>query len=241
LAGIDEVHQKSASDIAVFNVIEDSDIAKDFETFLDDYPESALAPYARNRLALLRQREIATPPPSVTARLDPLTEQAGLDLRPEDRSVVQQALSALGFHTQGPDGIFGANTRRAIIGWQRGRGDEPTGYLTALQYGQLLAEAEPKLAATAHLSLPGFASEASFTEVSLTFVNKRISNSNVFWVDFNGKETKYCTLRPHESCGQRTYVGHHWVVRAEDGQEIGRYIAGEEGSVISIPRDLLAP
>jgi formylglycine-generating enzyme required for sulfatase activity len=61
--------------------------------------------------------------------------------------VVQEALTALGYDTRGTDGVFGANTRRAIIGWQRKKGEEPTGYLTSSQYGKLLAEAEPKLAA----------------------------------------------------------------------------------------------
>jgi Sulfatase-modifying factor enzyme 1/Putative peptidoglycan binding domain len=136
-------------DVTIFDVIKNSAIAKDFEDFIDQFPDSAFAPYARNRVALLRQRETAAPSPGVTARIDPATEEAGLNLRPEDRSVVQEALTALGFVTRGTDGIFGANTRRAIIGWQRGRGDEPTGYLTATQYGRLLAEAEPKLAALA--------------------------------------------------------------------------------------------
>jgi formylglycine-generating enzyme required for sulfatase activity len=133
-------------DVAVFSVIRDSTIAKDFEGFLGQFPESALAPYARNRLALLKQRETA-PPPTVTARMDPATEEMALNLRPEDRLVVQEALAALGFDPRGTDGVFGANTRRAIIDWQREKGEELTGYLTSSQYGKLLAEAEPKLAA----------------------------------------------------------------------------------------------
>lgn len=99
------------------------------------------------KFCLVRCAEAATPPASATRRLDPPTAEAGLNLRPEDRLVVQEALTALDFDTRGVDGVFGANTRRAIISWQRNRGDEPTGYLTASQYGELLAEAEPKLAA----------------------------------------------------------------------------------------------
>jgi formylglycine-generating enzyme required for sulfatase activity len=136
-------------DARVFDVIEDSDIAKDFEDFVSQFPDSAFAPYARNRIALLQQREPATPAPSVAVQIDPATEEAGLSLRPEDRRAVQEALTALGFDTHGTDGIFGANTRGAIGGWQRSSGDEPTGYLSAVQYGRLLAEAEPKLAALA--------------------------------------------------------------------------------------------
>jgi hypothetical protein len=65
-------------DVAIFGAIRDSAIAKDFEDFLVQFPESALAPYARNRLALLKQRETVTPPPAVTARMDPATEEMGL-------------------------------------------------------------------------------------------------------------------------------------------------------------------
>jgi uncharacterized caspase-like protein len=132
-------------DVTVFDVIKDSPITKDFEDFMGQFPDSAFAPYARNRLASLRQRETATPSPSVTARIDPATEETGLNLSSDDRRVVQEALTALGFDTRGTDGVFGANTRRAIIGWQRAADEEPTGYLTSLQYGRLLVEAEPKL------------------------------------------------------------------------------------------------
>jgi TPR repeat protein len=92
--------------------------------------------------------ESASPPPvSVTRQLDPPTLEAGLNLRPEDRRVVQEALTALGFDTRGSDGVFGAYSRSAIAAWQRDRKEEPTSYLTPSQYGRLLAEAEPKLPA----------------------------------------------------------------------------------------------
>jgi peptidoglycan hydrolase-like protein with peptidoglycan-binding domain len=81
----------------------------------------------------------------VTARLDPATAEAALNLRPEDRTVVQESLTALGFDTGGIDGVFGANTRRAMVRWQRDRREEVTSYLTATQYGRLLAEAKPRL------------------------------------------------------------------------------------------------
>ena len=139
--------QYGGRDVTVFGVIKDSSIAKDFGDFIDQFPESAFAPYARNRVAFLRQRESDTPSAGVTARSDPATLEAGLNLRPEDRRVVQEALTALNFDTRGVDGVFGANTRRAIIGWQSAAGEEPTGYLTSSQYGRLLGEAEPKLAA----------------------------------------------------------------------------------------------
>lgn len=83
--------------------------------------------------------------PAVADEPDPGAIEAALNLRQEDRQMVQEALTVLDFDAHGTDGVFGANTRRAIIGWQRSRGDEPTGYLSATQYGQLLAEAERQM------------------------------------------------------------------------------------------------
>jgi hypothetical protein len=122
-------------DVTIFNAIKDSIIAKDFEQFIAQFPESVFVSYARNRLTMLMEGE---PFPAEAVPPDPAAAETALNLRSEDRAVVQEALSALGFDTGGTDGIFGANTRRAIIGWQRGRGDEPTGYLTAQQYGELI-------------------------------------------------------------------------------------------------------
>ena len=85
--------------------------------------------------------------PSDPAAPDPAAAEAALDLTAEDRTVVEEALAALGFDPGGIDDVFGADTRRAILRWQQAKGEEPTGHLTATQHGRLLAEAEPKLAA----------------------------------------------------------------------------------------------
>jgi peptidoglycan hydrolase-like protein with peptidoglycan-binding domain len=127
-------------DVDVFSVIKDSDIAKDFQDFLKDYPESVFAPYARNRLAMLMERRVAAPARAEAVPPDVAAAEAALNLRPEDRTVVQKALTALGFDTRGADSVFGANTRRAIARWQRNIGENPTSYLTATQYKKLMAE-----------------------------------------------------------------------------------------------------
>ena len=77
-------------DITVFNAIRDSTIAKDFEDFLGPVSRERARSYARNRLALLKQRETVPPPPSVTARMDPATEEMGLNLRSEDRIIFRR-------------------------------------------------------------------------------------------------------------------------------------------------------
>jgi formylglycine-generating enzyme required for sulfatase activity len=181
-------------DLAVWDTIKDSQIAGDFQLFVDTYPDSPFAPFARLRLEALRDVEIAAvrpdaeaaaampepeptlpalpereatlpalpePEPTVPAPATPIAVPApaattpvpgpesvetALALSAEERREVQEALTALGFDTRGIDGIFGANTRQAIDRWQQASGQEPTGYLTSLQYGKLLAEVEPKVA-----------------------------------------------------------------------------------------------
>jgi Putative peptidoglycan binding domain len=73
--------------------------------------------------------------------------EAEIGLRRSSIEDVQAGLTALGFNTGGVDGILGTRSRRAIADWQQGKGEQPTGYLTSNQYRDLLAEAEPKLAA----------------------------------------------------------------------------------------------
>jgi formylglycine-generating enzyme required for sulfatase activity len=80
---------------------------------------------------------------------DPPAVETALGLSPAQRQEIQVALSALGHDTRGADGVLGRNTRAALSQWQQARGEVATGYLTAVQHRQLLAEAAPKLAALA--------------------------------------------------------------------------------------------
>ena len=62
-------------------------------------------------------------------------------MSPSDKALVQESLTALGFSTRGIDGIWGANTRKAIAGWQRVRGLDATGYVDAEQTKTLVSSA----------------------------------------------------------------------------------------------------
>jgi peptidoglycan hydrolase-like protein with peptidoglycan-binding domain len=108
-----------------------------------------LAVFAAAAVWLQRETSFFSTVASPASPLDPAAAEAALNLRLEDRKVVQKALTALGLYDGKPDGVFGPNTRRAIKSWQRDRSEEPTSHLTATQYGRLLGEAEPMLAALA--------------------------------------------------------------------------------------------
>ncbi len=141
-------------DRAIWDAIRNETHPDFFEAYLKRVESGELCGLFAD-IARLKVRPSVSPAPvepaagtdTALATLDAPGAEAALNLRPEDRRVIQEALTALDFDTRGLDGVFGANTRRAIIGWQGVTGEEPTGYLTASQYGRLLAEAEPKLAA----------------------------------------------------------------------------------------------
>lgn len=53
----------------------------------------------------------------------------------------QQALTAMGYDTQGADGVIGVNTRAALRRWQQANGRTPDGYLTADLADELIRRA----------------------------------------------------------------------------------------------------
>ena len=57
----------------------------------------------------------------------------------EERVLVQQTLTALGFDAGPADGIFGRRTRAAIVAWQNANGHESTGYVSREQVTFLTA------------------------------------------------------------------------------------------------------
>ncbi|MBU1325012.1 MAG: lytic murein transglycosylase [Alphaproteobacteria bacterium] len=60
----------------------------------------------------------------------------------DQRIGAQRALTALGFDTQGIDGVVGANTRAALRRWQTANGRLPDGHLTAALADELIALAQ---------------------------------------------------------------------------------------------------
>ena len=72
--------------------------------------------------------------------------EVALRLGSGDRQHIQVALTALGFDTQGVDGVFGPRSRAMIQAWQQARNYPGTGFLTASQQQALLGQAAPALA-----------------------------------------------------------------------------------------------
>jgi hypothetical protein len=71
--------------------------------------------------------------------------EAALRLAPADRQHVQVALTALGFNTNGTDGVLGPHSREMIVAWQKARNQPATGFLTGAQNQALLKETAPAI------------------------------------------------------------------------------------------------
>jgi peptidoglycan hydrolase-like protein with peptidoglycan-binding domain len=67
--------------------------------------------------------------------------EAGLRLTLLDRQHVQVALTALGYGTNGTDGVFGQHTHDMVAAWQKSRSYPDTGYLTGAENQELLRTA----------------------------------------------------------------------------------------------------
>ena len=80
------------------------------------------------------------------ARKDAEAGEAKLNLTTLDRQHIQVALSALGFNTNGTDGVFGQHTRDMVSDWQKARSYPATGFITGPQNQALLRDAGPAIA-----------------------------------------------------------------------------------------------
>lgn len=71
---------------------------------------------------------------------DDAVEERLLSLSAAERREIQLRLTLLGYDTKGTDGVFGANTRRAIARWQDDQGMRDSGFITADQIRVLTSQ-----------------------------------------------------------------------------------------------------
>jgi uncharacterized caspase-like protein/peptidoglycan hydrolase-like protein with peptidoglycan-binding domain len=136
-----------------------SNLAADYQAYLDSYPNGAFARMARNRIASANRLaslgdapEVAAAPvaPAVSrdstadfkAEISNEETEKSLNLSAADRKELQRRLAALAFDAGPANGAFGDKTRLALVDWQKKRGATPTGWLGPLQLAALKAESE---------------------------------------------------------------------------------------------------
>jgi hypothetical protein len=90
------------------------------------------------------------------------------------------------------------------------------------------------------ISFPNIETAASSTPVaetpaaSIKFENKSSTTVKVIWVDYQGQEKLYQSLGPSDSYVQPTYCGHVWLVKTEDGVEVGRFAATADSKLFVV-------
>ncbi|MGB1025657.1 MAG: peptidoglycan-binding domain-containing protein, partial [Rhodospirillaceae bacterium] len=108
-------------------------------------PAPATAPPAAAPTEAPAQTAAPTVPAVDSAAAQAAERQAGLGRG--DRRSVQTALAALGYNPGPADGVFGGGTRAAIGAWQSSVGQPASGYISRAQFGALMTQANPALAA----------------------------------------------------------------------------------------------
>ncbi len=83
---------------------------------------------------------------------------------------------------------------------------------------------------------PSFARRSSGggRDTAITFVNRSTKPVRLVWLDHAGQPKPYGSVRPGTSFRQHTYPGHVWLVRAEDGTELGSYTGQRRPAVVFV-------
>lgn len=145
--GTDPTRLRAEIEIAFWRAAEASGRRADYQAYLRRYPDGFFVELARQRLGVRDDGTVGDGAPEV----DPAIEaENALNLSRIRKRRVQQYLQALGFDPLGIDGLFGSGTRRALSGWQKARGFDATGYLTAPQLQQLRSEGRRALDQARH-------------------------------------------------------------------------------------------
>jgi len=148
---VNPVQDRLAQETRLWDSAERSNLAGDYQAYLDAYPNGVFAGMARNRIASLGAPKDAVPAGAATADYSSETLKAevgthqtesALSLTREKRKDVQQRLLALDYDPGKMSGDFNPKTRDAIVAWQNGHQLHSTGWLGPLQYTALLAESD---------------------------------------------------------------------------------------------------
>jgi uncharacterized caspase-like protein len=148
------VPEKFSQENLIWESAQHSNLAGDYQAYLDAYPNGAFASMAKNRIASLtaapdtagRVAPIApaAAPPTATAKseIGTVETERGLKLSAGDRKEIQQRLVVMEFSPGPANGVFSEKTRAAIADWQKGHEAAQTGLLGPVQLAALKSESE---------------------------------------------------------------------------------------------------
>ena len=152
--------QQSHEDL-LWTSAQQSNLAADYQAYLDAFPNGVFAQMAKNRIAALNgavapARAPSAPPlaqttiaavepvasPQRNAEVGTVETEKALKLAPADEKEIQLRLIVLGVYKGAASGLLDSATRSAIAQWQKGHGFAPTAFLGSTQLAALRSESE---------------------------------------------------------------------------------------------------
>ena len=135
-----------------------SNLASDYQAYLDAFPTGVFAQMARNRIAALTSASVpaaaAAQPlvasiepaasPNRNAEVGTVDTEKALKLTPAEEKEIQQRLIALEVYKGSRSGVLDSPTRSALAEWQKAHGFAPTAFLGPTQLAALRAESEDR-------------------------------------------------------------------------------------------------
>jgi dipeptidyl aminopeptidase/acylaminoacyl peptidase len=73
-------------------------------------------------------------------------------------------------------------------------------------------------------------------ETSITFLNRTDREIDIYWLDTDGGEKRYHTLKPGEQKRQHTFAGHVWKATTKDGGLLAVFEATDDAGTAAITR-----
>jgi uncharacterized caspase-like protein len=156
-AGSAEANAGQAEENLLWESAEKSNLAADYQAYLDAFPNGVFARMAKNRIANMEDRTSApAPAPQTLAMREPTgpkesalkddvatadTERA-LNLSPAGEKEVQQRLTVIDLYKGPSTGTLDDATRSALAEWQKKRGYAPTAFLNFAELAALRADSE---------------------------------------------------------------------------------------------------
>lgn len=123
------------ADRAYWKAVRDIGTIEALMTYVERYPEGHFIDKANLAIEKLRANT-----PERRAK----EGERRLELDRQSRRQIQRNLAILGFEPHGIDGLFGPNTRAAILAWQKSTGRDETGYLRGKQVTVLQRAADTR-------------------------------------------------------------------------------------------------
>ncbi len=125
-----------------------------------------------------------------------------------------------------------ANEIFVLVGPFVGRLDRTTGEVERL-------DKPPAEIFRSRLSLPPVNSINGGDRTKIEVMNQTDKPIRMVWVESNGNERDYGTIKPGKSFFQSTFVGHAWLLRSETGKQLGSF-RSRENEIVVIDANVLS-